>query len=107
MQKVHTTKPDQRSYPAYSMASSEQLIMVIDSAIDRARNLKGLIEFMDARAVRIADPGNWQTRIGESRLAAIFLRKDLAKKELDRIIGAVGELDPNVPIVLISEEPND
>ena len=81
--------------------------MVVDSAIDRAQNLKGLIEFMDAPAVRVADPANWQSRIGDSRLAAIFLRDDLAKKELDRIIGAVGELDPNVPIVLVSGETDD
>ena len=89
------------------MISSERLIMVVDSAIDRAQNLKGLIEFMDAPAVRVADPANWQSRIGDSRLAAIFLRDDLAKKELDRIIGAVGELDPNVPIVLVSGETDD
>ena len=56
---------------------------------------------------RVADPDNWQSRIGDSRLAAIFLRDDLAKKELDRIIGAVGELDPNVPIVLVSGETDD
>ena len=89
------------------MATSEPMIMVVDSAIDRARNLKGLIEFMDAPAVRIADPANWQSQIRDSRLAAIFLRNDIPKKELDRIIGAVGELDQNVPIVLVSGQADD
>ena len=89
------------------VVSSERLIIVVDSVSDRAQNLKELIEFMDAPAVRVADPSNWQSRIGDSRLAAIFLRDDLAKKELDRIIGAVGELDPNVPIVLVSGETDD
>lgn len=84
------------------MATSEPMIMVVDSATDRARNLKDLIEFMDAPEVRVADPANWQSRIGDSRLAAIFLGNDIPKKELDRIIGAVGELDPNIPIVLVS-----
>ena len=88
------------------MSGSERLIVVIDAAVDRARNLKELIEFMDAPAVRVAAPDNWQSQIGDQRLAAIFLRNDLPKKELDRIIGAVGKFDPNVPIGLVNEEPH-
>lgn len=87
------------------MAASERLIMVIDAADDRARNLKELIEFMGAPAVRIAAPDKWQSQIDDHRLAAVFLGNDLPRKELDRLIGDLGKLDPNVPIVLVSGEP--
>ena len=87
-----------------SMADSDRIIVVIDAANDRARSLKGLIDFMDGPAVCVADPDDWQSRIGQSSLMAIFIRDDLARKDRDRIIGAVGELDQNVPIVLIGGE---
>ncbi len=88
------------------MTDNEQLIMVVDATIERAQNLKELIEFMDVPAVSVAAPDNWQSRIGDRRLAAIFLRNDLPKPELDRIIGDVGKVDPSVPIVLVNEKPH-
>lgn len=86
------------------MASKERLIVVIDSVDGRARNLKELIEFMDAPAVCVANPGDWRSRIGDHRLAAVFLGEDIPKEELDRLIGDVGKYDPNVSIVLVGGE---
>ena len=76
--------------------------MVIDGAEARGANLKELIEFMDAPPVCIADCENWRDRLGDSRLAAVFVGDDLARPEVDRLIREVGEFDPNTPIVWIS-----
>ena len=88
------------------MDSSERLILVIDADDDRARKLKELIEFMDAPAVRVAAPDNWQSRIDDRGLAAVFVGNKLPNKKLDRLIGDIGKLDPNVAIVLVSGEPH-
>lgn len=86
------------------MANSERLIVVIDPVDGRARNLKALIEFMDAPAVRVANPDNWRTRIGDNRLAAVFLGEDIPRNQLDRLITDLGDYDPNVSIVLVGGE---
>jgi len=77
------------------------LFMIVDEAPERAENLKELIEFMDVPQVRVALPGNWRSRIGDSRLAAVFLSNDLGGDRLRRLIADVGEHDPNVSIVLV------
>lgn len=86
--------------------ATERLIVVIDPSEGRARNLKELIEFMDAPEVCVANADDWQSRIGEHRLAAVFLGQDIPKEELDRLIGDVGNYDPNVSIVLVGGEQN-
>lgn len=86
------------------MATSERLIVVIDPVDGRARDLKELIEFMDAPAVRVANPDNWRTRIGDNRLAAVFLGEDIPRNQLDRLITDLGDYDPNVSIVLVGGE---
>jgi len=86
------------------MSSDDRLIMVIDRSIERARNLKELIEFMDAPEVCTATPGNWQAKMGEHRLAAIFLSEDLPTDEMTRLLDKVGAIDPNVAIVLVNGE---
>lgn len=82
--------------------STEALIMVIDGGDARGRNLKELLEFMDAPRVAVADPANWRERLGGRRLAAIFIGDDLPQTEFDRLIREVGEFDPNTPIVRVS-----
>lgn len=89
------------------MTTRERLIVVIDEAESRARNLKELIEFMDAPAVCVASPLNWRSRIGEHRLAAVFLGQDIPTEQRDRLIGDVGNYDPNVSIVLVGGEERD
>ena len=86
------------------MVGNEHLILVINTAEDRAWQLKESIEFLDAPAVRVAAPEDWQSQIGDHRLTAVFVGNDLPKPDLDRLIGDVGKLDPNVPIVLVGED---
>lgn len=80
--------------------------MVINGSESRSRKLKELIEFMDAPRVQIAAPDDWRSRLGDSRLAAIFVGDDLEPGEIDRLINDVGELDPNTPIVMVSRDPS-
>jgi DNA-binding NtrC family response regulator len=89
-----------------TLSASDRLILVIDADDDRAWKLKELIEFMDAPAVRVAAPDNWQSRIDGRGLAAVFVGNKLPNKELVRLIGDVGKLDPNVAIVIVSGEPH-
>lgn len=89
-----------------TVAGREYLIMVIDTADDRAQNLKELIQFMDAPAVCIAAPDNWQVQVGEHRLAAIFLGENLPHEEFAHLIDEIGKFDPNIPIVLVAENPH-
>jgi hypothetical protein len=84
--------------------NAERLIMVIEGSEARGQNLKELIEFMDAPRVRVAAPENWRKRLGDCRLAAIFLGDDLEPDVIDRLIGDVGKVDPNTPIVMVSAD---
>ena len=86
------------------MPAEDRLIMVIDQSVDRAHNLKELIEFMDAPDVCAATPSDWQSRLGDHRLAAIFVSEELPRRDMSRIIDNVGKIDPNVPIVLVTGE---
>ena len=80
----------------------EPLIMIIDGPEARAEDLKELIEFMDAPSVRIANCDNWRKRLGDRRLAAVFVGDDLDRPQVDQLIREVGEFDPNTPIVKVS-----
>ena len=83
------------------MHDGERTILVIDPSGEEARSLKELIEFMDAPAVCAATPANWQARLGDRRLAAIFVNQHLADDALKGLLDEVGSIDPNVPIVLV------
>lgn len=83
------------------MAANDRLIVVIDPAEGRATNLKALIEFMDVPSVCIASPEDWRSKLGDRRLAAVFLGQDIPERDLERLIGDVGNYDPNVSIVLV------
>jgi len=83
------------------MATDDRLIIVIDPSPDRARNLKELIEFMDAPEVCTASPTDWRLHIGEHRLAAIFVSEAMPPQQMTALLDDVGKLDPNVPIVLV------
>jgi hypothetical protein len=83
------------------------LIMIVDDVPDRAQILKSLIEFMDVPQVQIAFPEDWRSRVGERRLAAVFLSGDLDQARLHRVISDVGEHDPNVPIIIVNDPEPD
>lgn len=82
----------------------EPLILVIDGAESRGRNIKELIEFMDMPRVRVACTATWREHIGDRRLAAIFVGDDLDVDALDKMINEVGAFDPNTPIVRVSSD---
>lgn len=85
------------------MHNADSLIMVVNRAGAAAENLKELIEFMDAPNVCTATPVKWQQQIGDSRLEAVFIGPDLSDKDIRALVDDIGELDPNIPIVMISE----
>ncbi len=86
------------------MNSAESLIVVVNRAGIAADNLKELIEFMDAPHVRTATPAGWQQQIGERRLEAVFIGPDLSDGDIRTLMSDIGKLDPNIPIVMLTEE---
>lgn len=86
---------------------AERLILVIDGDGAPAQNLKELIEFMDVPRVQISAPENWQSKLGDRRLAAIFLGRDLSEDQINRLMEDICGLDPNVPIVMVYGDQTD
>ena len=86
------------------MTSGDCVILVVNRSESAARNLKDLIEFMDTPPVIIAAPDEWQSELGEQRLEALFVGPDMTDREVDRLLKDVGDLDPNVPIVMMNED---
>lgn len=87
-----------------AMSGGEHVILVVNRSTSAARNLKDLIEFMDSPPVVIAAPDDWQRRLGQQRLDALFVGPDMTKTEVGKLLSEIGELDPSVPIVMLSEE---
>lgn len=77
------------------------MIMVINRTISDAENLKELIEFMDEPDVCTSTPGQWRSRVGDCRLDAVFMGPDLTESEVRAVVGDLGNLDPNIPIVML------
>ena len=86
------------------MDSAESMIVVVNRPGAAAENLRELIEFMDAPHVCTATPAQWQQKIGDSRLEAVFIGPDLSDKDIRSLLRDIGELDPNIPIVMISDD---
>ena len=85
------------------MSAAEYMILVVNRSPDPARNLKELIEFMDAPLVRVSVPELWRETLGDHRLQALFLGPDLGDTEIENLIADVGRLDPNASIVMLTE----
>lgn len=83
------------------MTPQNGMIMVINRAAGDAENLKQLIEFMDSPEVRTSTPGQWRKVAGDTRLEAVFVGPDLSDKDIRHVVDDVGELDPNIPIVML------
>ena len=86
------------------MNVGDATIVVIDRSRERAASLKELIEFMDAPRVTVVSPDDWSRDLRELRLAAVFISSRLTKDQQRRVIHDVGEVDRNVPIVLVRDE---
>ena len=88
------------------MNSADSMIMVVNRSGSAADNLKELIQFMDAPNVCTATPKKWQEQIGDSRLEAVFIGPDLSDRDIRTVVTEIGELDPNIPVVVITEDLN-
>jgi len=89
------------------MMTAETTIVVVSRAKSAARNLKGLIEFMDAHHVCAASPLDWRDALGEDRLAAVFVGPDLREGEVRSLLDDVSSIDPNIPIVMLQERERE
>jgi len=86
------------------LSSTDSVIVVVNRPGAAANNLKELIEFMDAPNVCTATPSGWQQQLGGSRLEAVFIGPDLSDSDVRTLVDDIGKFDPNVPIVMITEE---
>lgn len=77
--------------------------MVVNGTASAAENLKELIEFMDAPHVCIATPAGWRDEVGDRRLEAVFIGPDLSDKDVHALVDDIGQLDPNIPIVMLTD----
>ena len=89
------------------MTTADRVILVIDERSERATPLKEMIEFMDAPEVRITIPEEWKNALGQQRPAAIFLTDAVSEVKVNCILDELAEIDPNVPVVLLSDEGSD
>ena len=85
------------------MSSADSMILVVNRGPAAAANLKELIEFMDAPHVSTATPKEWRRELGENRLEAVFIGPDLNDKDIHSLVDDIGKLDPNIPIVMITD----
>jgi len=84
------------------------MILVVEREMAAASRLKAMIEFFDSPRVVTAQPDSWRREIDRDaasgrRLDAVFLGTDLEDSEIDEVLEAVGQIDPNVSIVLMDE----
>ena len=84
------------------------MILVVERELAAASRLKAMIEFFDSPRVVTAQPDNWRCEIDRDfrsgrRLDAVFLGTDLEDAEINEVLEAVGQIDPNVSIVLMDE----
>ncbi len=83
------------------MSSLDRTILIVDQDPTVAQNVKELIEFMDAPSVITAMPDDWQERLGERRLEALFVGPDLSDDEVNHLLDDLSQLDPNVPVIMM------
>lgn len=83
------------------------MMMLISQGEEIAQEIKNLIEFMDAPSVCAATPSDWQQRIGDARLEAVFVCPDLSDDDTRDVVEAIGARDPNIPIVIVAEESSE
>ena len=85
------------------MADGEKTILVIDHDLTVSRHVKELLEFMDSPCVVTAMPEDWQERLGQRRLEAMFVGPELEEGTVEELLTELETLDPNVPVVMMQE----
>jgi DNA-binding NtrC family response regulator len=89
------------------MNSADSMIVVVNNRAATTDNLKALIEFMDTPQVCSAKPRDWRKTVGDRRVEAVFVGPDLNDREVRSLVGDIGDLDPNIPIVMLSESESE
>lgn len=89
------------------MDNADSLIVVVNNSAATTNNLKELIEFMDTPEVCSAKPREWRQAVGSRRIEAVFIGPDLEDGEIRSLVGDIGKLDPNIPIVMLSESDGE
>ncbi len=82
------------------------MIVLVNDSASNAKQLKELIEFMDAPQVLVATSLDWQKQVQDQRMEAVFIGPDMADDAVHDVIEGVGKLDPNVPIVVLTQSQN-
>ena len=85
------------------ISRAESIVMVVNRTGAAADNLTELIQFMDSPRVCAASPSEWQEQVGARRLEAVFVCPDLSDGDIRRVFDGIGTLDPNIPIVVLTE----
>lgn len=83
------------------MSTETDLILVIAESSELARDIKDLLEFMEAETVVVATPADWQSEVGDRRLSAVFVGPDIPGDKRARLLAEIGEVDPAVSIVMV------
>lgn len=86
------------------MTDGDGTILIVDEDSAQAENLRELIEFMDSPSVVTAAPGDWRQRLGERRLAALFVGPALSEPAVGSLLKDLEAVDPNVPVVVIGAD---
>lgn len=86
---------------SHAMTDGDGTILIVDDDAAQAENLRELIEFMDSPSVVTAAPGDWRQRLGERRLAALFVGPALSDPAVGSLLKDLEAIDPNVPVVVI------
>ena len=89
------------------MNGVDSIIMVVNRPGSAAENLKELIEFMDAPHVCTTTPRKWQEQVGDSRVEAVFIGPDLSDTDIRGVVNEIGQFDPNIPVVMITEDEDE
>ena len=82
-------------------STDEKTILVVDRDTATADNVRELIEFMDMPCVITAIPADWQERLGERRLEAMFVGPALTDAQVHGLMAELEAVDPNVPVVMM------
>lgn len=86
------------------MSAAQNRIMVVNNETTEAENIKELIEFMDAPPVCMSTPAGWLEQAGQDRIDAVFIGPDLSDRDVQSVLGDIGDLDPNIPIVMLQRK---
>jgi len=87
------------------MDAARNLILVCAGSEATARDIKDLLEFMEAEQVEIVEVGSWREQLKDRQLSAVFAGPDLEPDARERLLREIGAFDPSVSIVVV--DPGD